>query len=72
MPKILISVVTTLEELLFTQSQIEREKVVLHYGITFDDNISLIIIIEKSDTAIMEDVFSANCYFFIIRNNDLT
>ncbi|AHF75169.1 Phosphoenolpyruvate-protein phosphotransferase [Sodalis praecaptivus] len=71
--KILIPMVTTLEELLATQAQLEHEKAALRQGgIAFDDNIALGIMIETPAAAIMADVFAAHCHFFSIGSNDLT
>ncbi|MBT9431999.1 phosphoenolpyruvate--protein phosphotransferase [Candidatus Sodalis endolongispinus] len=71
--KILIPMVTTLEELFATRAQLEREKARLRQErIAFDENIALGVMIETPAAAIMADVFAAHCHFFSIGSNDLT
>lgn len=70
--KIMLPMVTRIEEITRTRELIEKAKDELsHEGVTVSDNIKLGIMIETPASAIMSDVFARHCDFFSIGTNDL-
>ena len=70
--KIMLPMVTRIEEITKTRELIEKAKEELnHEGVAISDNIELGIMIETPASAIMSEVFAKHCDFFSIGTNDL-
>lgn len=70
--KIMLPMVTRIEEITKTRQLIEKAKEELnHEGVAISDNIELGIMIETPASAIMSEVFAKHCDFFSIGTNDL-